>query len=133
VRLTMTPWIPCFAFLSFVAHIEPGLALLEHPSRRAALKDFSAAAVGAIIVAGSGCVVLPATALADRLPLPNGPTITGVPGISKVIRQAEYDGQWSPPALLTNLGTKRILATELSPTQQAPFTDQELYYAPFLK
>lgn len=46
-------------------------------------------------------------------------------------------GEWNSdllPPISTQLGTSRILATELAPLPQTinPFADQELYYAPFL-
>ena len=73
---------------------------------------------------------MPSAARADSMYLsPNGPL---VPGMSQPKLISTGEGDWSPPPLTSQLGTSRILAKELSPIQQMPFGNQELYYAPFL-
>jgi hypothetical protein len=43
----------------------------------------------------------------------------------------EKTPEWSPPSLVTKLGTSRIGTSSLSPLQQLPFAAQELYYPSF--
>lgn len=105
--------------LGVVAQARPGLTAMVQPSRRTLLKDASTLAVGSSLLWST-------PAQADNL---NGPVI---PGVSAPRLQPDYDGQWSPLTLDTNLGKTRIRANELSPIQQLPFTDQELYYPSFL-
>lgn len=67
------------------------------------------------------------SALADPynalLPVGSGGNLMGL--------VSEKTPGWSPPALVTKLGTSRIGTSSLSPLQQQPFAVQELYYPSF--
>lgn len=89
------------------------------PSRRQILATAAVAYIGT-----------PEVARADSMELSlNGPL---VPGLSSPRLVSIGESAWSPPPLASELGNTRILAKELNPTQQMPFGDRELYYAPFL-
>lgn len=95
--------------------------MVEPSGRRALLRD-GALSIGSLAFSSS-----PALA---NIPDQNGAPI---PGVSMGARlDPVYDGPAWSPSVESNLGKTRLQAQELSPTQQLPFSDQELYYAPFL-
>ena len=78
-----------------------------------------------------GCF-LPSPVHADSMALSqNGPLVPGT-GLTPRVK-SETEGSWSPPLTIqTNLGSSRLFTTTLSPLMPSPFSEQELYYAPFL-
>lgn len=104
-------------------------------SRRSLLFAGAAASTSLWTTPALAAVASDATSLPPLQP-PPGSTAPLRPGGSARL-QPEMLGDWPlsqlRPKLTTELGRSRILASELQPLQQnLPFSDQELYYAPFL-
>jgi hypothetical protein len=108
--------------LLLLLHLTDSLLHPERRSRRALLGDVTTSfLVGSITFRG------PTEAIANDVGSPI------VPGASPARFRPVSVGEWSPsPQLETNLGKTRLVADELKPMQKKPFSDQELYYAPFL-
>jgi hypothetical protein len=122
--------------LGNVAQSRPAMSAMALSSRRILLEQISTTLVtvasnaepssSSTVAAQYGAQVV-----RGEQPTPGGGVMMPA-GLSGVKLQPDMDGQWNPPTMTTTLGKTRIGALELSPLQQLPFTDQELYYPRFL-
>lgn len=124
--------------LGIVAQSRPTMSAMVLSSRRILLEHISTSLATAMIATPTELSSLSTVAVQQGMDGPRGgpPTPGGLSmmpiGMSGLKLEPDVDGQWSPPIMTTTLGTTRIDALELSPLQQLPFTDQELYYPQFL-
>lgn len=121
--------LPCLFSLS---DVRSGLALSSPPSSRAQSSSSRRSFVGQLAILTPWIAVSsnPEASVADApagILSPNGAS-------ASLVRPPTEQGSWKPSKLTTKLGKERILAAELSPLNQfpLPFSEQELYYPPFL-
>lgn len=124
--------------LGNVAQLTPDMSAMALSSRRIVLEHISAT-LATVLVASpiepSSLSLVASPPTGEEIPRVQPPTPregSAMPmGLSGINYQPDVEGQWSPPIMTTTLGTTRLDAFELSPLQQLPFTDQELYYPQF--
>jgi hypothetical protein len=127
--------VPFFGWCSTLVLLLPSCAALglkqqhqQHQQQQQPILEVSRRSLLAGTAAAASSLLWIDPALADSYS-------AFVPGVSGgMVKQpfVEKTELWTPPQLSTKLGASRISATSLSPLQQAPFSSQELYYAPFL-
>lgn len=118
--------MPLLIALSWDAITCNGLQPPVHVSAGSTRRGFLGRA--AFSLASASSLLIPGVPAADAAVESGIPLMAGGTASVNPVIQGDYEF----PALSTKLGRSRIQALQLSPVQQMPWDDQELYYAPFM-